>query len=138
MGDGAPTGLTATGYRLVLVVTALSVVHHVDHVLRDVTGWPLRGGFNPFSASLFVYPVILAGVLLSRRRRVGARFWAILAGGAAVFVLAVHVGPAAGDSVATIPRQYGSTAAGVAALVVLALFLAALVAHCVHELRRMA
>ena len=81
MADGAVTGLTTTGYRLVLTITALSVAHHVDHIVRDVTGWPLGGGFNPFSASLFVYPVILAGVLLSRRQRVGARFWAILAGG---------------------------------------------------------
>lgn len=38
----------------------------------------------------------------------------------------------------TIPDQYGSTAADVAALAVLALFVAALVAHCAHELRRTA
>lgn len=137
MAPGAPTGLSTVGYRLVLVITGLSIAHHVDHVVRGVTGWPLGGGFNPFSASLFVYPVILAGLLLSRRRRAGARFWAILAGGAAVFIAAVHVGPAAGDSVTTIPDQHGSTLAGVAALVVLVLFVAALVAHCVHELRRM-
>ncbi|HEV3401405.1 MAG TPA: hypothetical protein VG078_06245, partial [Acidimicrobiales bacterium] len=85
----APSGLTATGYRLVLLVTGLSVAHHLDHVFRDVTGWPIEGGFNPFSASLFVYPVILAGVVLSRRHRVGARFWAALAGGGGVFVAAV-------------------------------------------------
>ncbi len=138
MAEDAVTGLTTTGYRLVLAITALSVAHHVDHIVRDVTGWPLGGGFNPFSASLFVYPVILAGVLLSRRQRVGARFWAILAGGAALFILAVHVGPAAGDSVTTIPDQYGSPVADVAALVVLALFLTALVWHCAYELRRMA
>ena len=137
MGKRAPTGLTATGYRLVLVITVLSVAHHVDHILRDVTGWPFGGGFNPFSGSLLVYPVILAGLLLSRQERVGARFWAILAGGAALFILVVHVGPAAGDSVSTIPDGYGSAVADVAALVVLALFLAALVAHCASELRRM-
>jgi hypothetical protein len=102
-----------------------------------MTGWPFEGGFNPFSASLFVYPVIVAGVILSRRRWVGARFWAVLAGGGALFVLAVHVGPAAGDSVGDIPGQYGSTVAGAAALVVLALFVVALVAHWVYELRRM-
>lgn len=79
-GEASSTGLTATGYRLVLVIAGLSIAHHVDHVVRDVTGWPLQGGFNPFSASLFVYPVILAGLLLSRRQRVGPRFWAILAG----------------------------------------------------------
>ncbi len=138
MARPVPTGLTPTGYRLVLVITALSVAHHVDHVVRDVTGWPLGGGFNPFSASLLVYPVILAGLVLSHRQRVGARFWAILAGGAALFILAVHVGPSAGDSVTTIPAQHGSPVADVAALAVLALFLAALVAHFGHEVRRMA
>jgi len=120
-----------------MVITALSVAHHIDHLLRDVTGWPLGDGFNPFSASLFVYPVILAGLLLSARHRVGARFWALLAGGAALFILAVHVGPAAGDSVTTIPDQYDSTIADVAALVVLAAFVAALVWHCAHEIRRL-
>ncbi len=133
---GAARGLTVTGYRLVGIITALSVAHHVDHVLRDVTGWPITDGFNPFSASLFVYPVIVAGLLLSRRQRVGARFWAVLAGGGALFILAVHVGPDAGDSATTIPGQYGSTVAGVTSLLVLAVLLAALVLHCVYEIRR--
>ncbi len=103
-----------------------------------MTGWPVGDDFNPFSASLFVYPVILAGLVLSRRHRVGARFWAVLAGGAALFILAVHVGPAAGDSVTAIPSQHRSPVADVAALLVLALFLAALVFHCGHEIRRVA
>jgi hypothetical protein len=74
--------------------------------------------------------------VLSRRHRVGARFWAALAGGGALFVLVVHVGPWAPDSVTTIPDQYGSGLADAAALVVLAIFVAALVAHCAIELRR--
>lgn len=136
MAKGTVTGLTATGYRLVLAITGLSIAHHADHVVRDVTGWPLDGGFNAFTVSLFVYPVIVAGLLLSRRHRVGAGFWAVLAGGGALFILAVHVGPAAGDSVETIPDQHASALGDVAALVVLALFLAALVAHSVYETRR--
>ena len=128
--------MTSTGYRLVLAITALSAAHHVDHVLRDVTGWPLAGGFNPFTWSLLAYPAIGAGLVLTRQGRLGARFWAILAGGGAVFILAVHVGPAAGDSVTTIPEQYGSPLADIAALLVLAAFFAALVAHCVHEVGR--
>ena len=133
---GAHTALTPTGQRLVLAITALSAAHHVDHVLRGVTGWPLGGGLNPFTMSLLAYPAIACGLVLSRRGRAGPRFWAILAGGGAVFVLAVHVGPAAGDSVTSIPDQHSSPAADAAALVVLAAFLAALVAHCVHEVRR--
>ena len=136
-GRGVPTGLTPTGHRLVLLITGLSLAHHADHVVRGVTGWPFEDGFNPFSASLFVYPLLAVGLVLSRRRRVGARFWAMLAGGGALFILAVHVGPAAGDSVTSIPDQYESTLADIVALVVLALFLAALVAHCAHEIRRM-
>ncbi len=136
--DHSATGLTARGYRLVVVISGLSITHHVDHILRDLTGWPLRDQFNPFSVSLFVYPVIVAGLLLSRRHRVGARFWAALAGAAALFILAVRVGPAAGDSVTSIPDQYGSTVAGVAALVVLGLFVAALFLHWAHETRRIA
>ena len=135
MAVTASRGLTTTGLRLVVAITALSVAHHVDHVLRDVTGWPLAGGFNPFTMSLFVYPVIALGVVLSKRGRVGPRFWAVLAGGGAAFILAVHVGPAAGDSVADIPDGYASPVADVAALAILATFLVALVAHCVYEAR---
>ena len=127
--------MTPTGFRLVLLITSLSVAHHVDHVLRGVTGWPFEGGFNPFSASLFVYPVIGAGLLLARRGRAGPRFWAPLAGGGALFILAVHVGPAAGDSVAAIPDQYDSAVAGIAALVLLGAFVAALAAHFLYEVR---
>jgi len=131
----SPAGLTASGRWLVLAITALSAGHHVDHVLRDVTGWPLTGGFNAFSVSLLVYPVIGAGLVLSASRRVGSRFWVVLAGGGALFILVVHVGPAASDSVTTIPDQYRSPAASVAALAVLAAFFAALVGHCLYEVR---
>jgi len=120
----------------VVAITVLSAAHHVDHVFRGVTGWPLAGGFNPFTMSLVVYPVIAAGLVLSRRGRVGPRFWAILAGGGAAFVLVVHVGPAAGDSVTAIPDQYASPVADVAALVILGAFVAALAAHCLYEARR--
>lgn len=135
MPEAAFPGLTRTGLRLVLAITALSVAHHVDHVLRGVTGWPLAGGFNPFTVSLVVYPVIIGGLLLSRAARGGPRFWVVLAGGGALFVLVVHVGPAAGDTVGSIPDQYASPLASFTALLVLAAFLAALVWHCVYEAR---
>lgn len=132
----ASSGLTPAGFAFVLVITCLSVAHHVDHILRDVTGWPLAAGLNPFSASLLVYPAIGLGVILSAAGRVGPRFWAVLAGGGAAFILVVHVGPAAGDSIEDIPSQYSSSIADVVALVVLAVFFAALAAHCVYEWRR--
>lgn len=76
------------------------------------------------------------GLFLSSRGRAGPRFWA-LAGGGALFILAVHVGPAAGDSVTAIPDQYGSPLAAVAALVILGAFVVALGAHFVHEVTRL-
>lgn len=130
------SGLTPTGRRLVLAITSLSIAHHIDHVARGVTGWPLDGDFNPFSASLFVYPVIAAGVILSNRRRVGAKFWSALAGGAALFIAFVHVGPAAGDAVGSIPKQYDSTVSDALALATLGGLFGLLVVHCIYEVRR--
>lgn len=74
--------LTPLGYRLVLVITGLSAAHHFDHAARDVTGWPIEGGSNAFSASLFAYPVIAVGLFLARRGMVGPAFWMALAGAA--------------------------------------------------------
>lgn len=132
--NGMTTELTHTRYRFVMMITALSVAHHVDHILRGVTGWPLGGGFNPFSASLFVYPVIAIGVNLSKKGRAGDKFWSLLAGGGALFILAVHVGPAAGDAVSAIPDGYDSAVADVVALATLAVFFLLLVAHCIYEI----
>lgn len=112
------------------------MAHHVDHVFRDVTGWPFEGGVNPFTMSLVVYPLIVVGLLLSRSGRAGPRFWVSLAGGGALFILAIHVGPAAGDSVEDIPAQYASPLADVTALAILTLLVLALLAHCLYELRR--
>ena len=131
----AGRGLSSTGYRFVLAIVALSLAHHVDHVLRGVTGWPLSGGLNPFTASLLVYPVVLCGLLFSRNGRIGPVFWVILAGGGAIFILLIHFGPVAGDSVTDIPDQYDSAVAEVAALLILAALGLALVAHCVYEAR---
>ena len=127
--------LTKTGARLTLAISGLSVAHHVDHVLRGVTGWPFAGGFNPFTVSLFIYPAITVGLLLSRQGWAGPRFWTVLAGTGALFVLAVHIGPTAGDSVTEIPRQHTSPLAAGTALVVLAALLSSLIAHCFYEAR---
>ncbi len=130
-------GLTSAGYRWVAVITILSVLHHADHLLRGFTGWPFEGSFNPFSGSLFVYPVIALGVYLSVRGAVGPGFWSALAGGAMVFLLIVHVGPAAGDSLADIPRHYDSALAGALAVAILLALVLSLLAHCVYESRRL-
>jgi len=129
-------GLTTGGRRLVAAIMVLTALHHVDHLRRGVSGWPVDGPFTPFSASLFVYAVVPAAVLASAAGRIGSRFWAVLAAGGAVFVTVVHVGPAAGDEVTAIRGGYGSPVAAAGAVVVLAGLLAALVAHAAVEIRR--
>jgi hypothetical protein len=52
-----------------LAVAALTLVHLVDHVLRaDASGWPFTRDLTWFTASLLVYPALLAGLLLDRSR----------------------------------------------------------------------
>lgn len=127
--------MTRLGYRLQAAAVVLSVIHHIDHVLRGHTGWPVAGDVNAFSYSLLVYPVIAAGFLLARRGWMGSRGWALLAGGGAVFVIAVHLGPAAGDSIDRIAPEYSSPIAGTAAVVLLGAFVAVLVATSAYEWR---
>lgn len=72
--------------------------HHLDHVLRgNAVGWPLTDEVNAFTISLVVYPVIASGLLLYRAGRFGPGSWALVSGGGAVFVSAVHFGPAAAE-----------------------------------------
>lgn len=125
--------MTRTLYLLIGWVVVLSLGHHVDHVLRGVTGWPFESEINAFTYSLVIYPTIVAGVLLSRRGLAGPRFWALLSSGGALFILVVHVGPGAGDSVTEISGQYTSPAAGLLALVELGLFVLALFVAAAHD-----
>ncbi len=127
--------MTRTGYRLVIAAVAFSFAHHVDHVLRggEATGWPLTGSVNAFTYSLAVYPIIATAAFLSRRGRVGPRFWRLLSSGGALFVLAVHLGPAAGDAVGDIPDGYSSPIAGIVAVSVLVAFIAVLAFTAIYE-----
>jgi hypothetical protein len=127
--------MTPTLYVLIVLALALSVAHHVDHVLRGDTGWPLVGGFNAFSASLVIYPLILTGLILSVLGKVGPRFWAMLSLGGGLFVAAIHLGPVATDTIAGIPAQYESPVAGGLAVVLLVALIGVLVAAFVYEVR---
>jgi hypothetical protein len=85
-----------TLFILTIVAAAMSFVHHVDHVVRgNAIGWPLTGEVNAFTMSLGIYPIIATGLLLYRAGRVGPGFWALISGGGAAFVSAVHFGPLA-------------------------------------------
>jgi hypothetical protein len=127
--------MTPALYALIVLALVLSVAHHVDHVLRGDTGWPLAGAFNAFSASLVIYPLILTGLLLSVLGKVGPRFWAGLSLGGGLFVAAVHLGPVATDTIAGIPSQYESPVAGGLAVALLVALIGVLVGTFAYEVR---
>ena len=119
--------------RLALVSTLFSIGHTVDHVLRgNHVGWPLITEVTPFTYSFGFYPVIVLGILLYTRDRVGPRFWAILAGAGFLFVGLLHFGPLAVEPPSVIITPYRSIVAGYFALTWLVLFLVTLLATSVY------
>jgi hypothetical protein len=81
-------GLSALTRTLLWVALGLTVLHHIDHVLRvDHSGWPFKPEVTPFTYSLLAYPMILFG-LFGARRLFWWR-WAALAIGTA-FTLYAH------------------------------------------------
>ena len=123
-------------YRLTCLAAAMSLGHHLDHLIRhNAVGWPLTGQLNAFTISLVVYPVIAAGLLASRAGRVGPGFWALVSGGGAVFVGAVHFGPAAVEPPQLILDHYDPPILGWLAFAWLVAFVAVLAITCVYETR---
>jgi heme exporter protein D len=125
-----------TLYRLTWLAAALSLGHHLDHVIRhNAVGWPLTDQVNAFTLSLVVYPVIATGLLLYRAGRVGPGFWALVSGGGAVFVSAVHFGPSAVEPPELILGGYGLSILGWLAFAWLVTFVAVLVITSLYETR---
>jgi hypothetical protein len=123
-------------YRLTWLAAALSLGHHLDHLIRhNAVGWPLTDQVNAFTASLVVYPVITTGLLLYRAGRVGPGFWALVSGGGVVFVGAVHFGPAAVEPPALILDHYDPPILGWLAFTWLVTFVAVLAITCLYETR---
>jgi hypothetical protein len=123
-------------YRLTWLAAAMSLGYHVDHLIRgNAVGWPLTDQINAFTTSLVVYPIIAAGLLLYRAGRVGPGFWALVSGGGAIFVSAVHFGPAAVEPPELILDPYEPPILGWLALGWLVAFVAVLAVTSVYETR---
>lgn len=123
-------------YRLTLLAAAMSVGHHLDHVIRgNAIGWPLTPDVNAFTISLGIYPVLAAGLLMTWRGWVGPGFWALLSGGGAAFVSAVHFGPFAVEPPLLIHAGHDSAAVGWVAFAWLIGFVGVLIVTCVYETR---
>jgi hypothetical protein len=125
-----------TLYRLTWLALGLSLGHHLDHLIRgNAVGWPVTDEVNAFTFSLVVYPVIATGLWLYRAGRVGAGFWALVSGGGAVFVAAVHFGPAPAEPPELILGGYDPPILGWLAFGWLASFVALLAITCLYETR---
>jgi hypothetical protein len=123
-------------YRLTWLAAGMSLGHHLDHLIRgNAVGWPVTDEVNAFTASLVVYPIIAAGLLLYRAGRVGPGFWALVSGGGAVFVGAVHFGPAAVEPPELILGHYDPPILGWLAFGWLVAFVAVLAITSVYETR---
>jgi hypothetical protein len=125
-----------TLYRLTRLALVMSLGHHLDHLIRgNAVGWPVTEEVNAFTASLVVYPIIITGLLLYRAGRVGPGFWALVSGGGAVFVSAVHFGPGAVESPELILDHYQPPVLGWLAFAWLVTFVTVLAITCLYETR---
>ena len=123
-------------FGLIALATLFSLGHHLDHIIRgNHVGWPLTSEVTPFTYSLGVYPLILLGLRLYRSGRVGPGYWALLSGGGALFVAAIHIGPTAVEPPAEIITPYASPVVGWLAFAWLVLFVVVLVGNCLYDTR---
>ena len=123
-----------TVYGLVFLAAFMSLGHHADHIIRgNHVGWPLTPHPTPFTYSLGVYPLILLGLWLYASGRVGPGYWALLSGPGALFVAAIHFGPAAVEPPRDIIAPYEPRILGWLAFAWLVAFVAVLVANSLYE-----
>ena len=121
---------------LVALALALSLGHHLDHVLRGQhLGWPLTDEVTPFTYSLVIYPLALLGFVLTRTGRAGPGYWALLSGPGVLLVAAVHLGPGAVEPPHEIAGGYAHPVWGGLAVAQLLLLLGVLATAFVVELR---
>src|SRR4029453_2954831 len=123
-------------YRLTWLALALSLGHHLDHLVRgNAVGWPVTNHVTAFPLSLVVYPIIATGLVLYHAGRVGPGFWALVSGAGAAFVAAVHFGPAAVEPPELILDHYTAPVLGWLAFGWLVVFVTVLATTCVYGTR---
>ena len=124
-----------------LLVSALALLHHLDHVARgeivleegrphewNHSGWPFQDRVTPFTASLAVYGVLLGGILLTVRRGAWAGYWLVSSIVLLAIVFFVHFLGREAETPSVIWRTHDGGPGAALALVDLAALLAALVA----------
>ncbi|HEV2074351.1 MAG TPA: hypothetical protein VGR29_11995 [Thermomicrobiales bacterium] len=123
-----------TLYGLIVLATVMSLGHHIDHIIRgNHVGWPLLAEPTPFTYSIGVYPLILLGLYLYGRGKVGPGYWALLSGAGVVFLSIIHFGPAAVEPPGDIINLYEPRIIGWLAFAWLVAFIAVLVVTSIYE-----
>lgn len=98
---------------LVLLATAFSLGHTIDHIIRDDLRWALTAESVGFLVvTIVTYSVIAAGLYLYSKEKVGPRFWAILSGIATGFGWFAHFSPFTDQPPSYILNAYESATAG--------------------------
>ena len=120
-----------------VAATIFGVLHHADHVIRgNHSGWPFQEAVTPFTFSLLIYALILPGLYLTARGRLVAGYHLFVALVGLALVFAVHfVGEGREAPMRDIYEVYGSPAAGLLALAVLAALLISLAALAIAAFR---
>lgn len=92
--DANTRGVDRRLFGLLIISTTIGLGHHFDHIIRgNHVGWPIAPEVNPFTYSLFIYPIILVGLYLTYRDWIGARYW-VGVGLLSLGILgSVHLGP---------------------------------------------
>ena len=135
-GNAVVSGPNRILYGLIFLAMIMSLGHHIDHIIRgNNVGWPLTAEVNAFTYSLGIYPLILLGLYLYASGRVGRGFWALLSGSGALFVAAIHFGPAAVEPPAEIINLYEPRIVGWLAFLWLVVFMMVLAVTFLYELR---
>ena len=135
---------------LAVVVAVLAAAHFADHVIRgelvtdrgldpawNHSGWPFQPRVTPFTVSLLlVSTLLLGGIVFTLRGRLWAGYWlgtAIILG---AIVTQVHFVPGPNTEYpSVIVATYGSSAAGIPAVIIVLAILAALVFMAVQAIR---
>lgn len=106
------------------MATLLGLAHHVDHVIRgNHVGWPVVPEVTPFTYSLAIYPLVVAGFVLSVAGRAGARYWTVVLTLGTGMLVFFHVSPWAVEPPSDVILPYATPLFGYVAFAVLLLLI---------------
>lgn len=118
---------------LVILVIALILGHDIDHMIRGDFTWQLSAELVPFFIVVFLkYAVLGFGLFFYLKNKLGAGFWAIVAGISVALGWLAHFSPFSDQTPQFIYRAYASPAAGALAVGWLSLLILVLLVTAIY------